>query len=125
VSSTGIELALYNILLLIYPARSRVLLLVYSTVGVVGAIVNSFLWNSRWAFRAGAARSGRRAARQRLLFAVQAGCNIAINDGLVGLMATPLLAVLPVAAAANLAKVAGMSAASLFSFVVLRLIVFR
>src|SRR5579875_4081208 len=126
-SSTGIELALYNILLLIHQPHSSGLLVVYSTVGVVAAVVNSYHWDSRWAFRAGAARHGHRAARQRLLLLVQSGFNIGINDGMVALIAPPLLAfhALPAAAAANLAKMAGMSAASLFSFVVLRLIVFR
>jgi len=90
-------------------------------------VVNSYHWNSRWAFRAGAARRGRRAARQRLLFLVQSGCNIGINDGVVAVTAPFLLHshLMPAVAASNLAKVAAMASASLFSFVVLRLIVFR
>jgi putative flippase GtrA len=98
----------------------------YNTLSVLAAVVNSYIWDSRWAFRGGAAHHGRKAARQRLLFVAQSGANIGINDGVVAVLAPALLALqfLPVAGAENLAKLAGMSSASLFSFVVLRLVVF-
>ncbi len=126
-SSTAIELALYNIFLLIHEPHANWLRVLYNTISVIAAIVNSYIWDSRWAFRGGAAHHGRKAARQRLLFLAQSGGNIGINDAVVALLAPALLGLgsLPVAAAENLAKLAGMSSASLFSFVVLRLVVFR
>ncbi len=126
-SSTGIEFGLFNLFLLIHQPHSNALLVTYNTISVVAAITNSYVWDSRWAFRGGAAHHGPKAARQRLLFVAQSGANIGINDGVVALLAPALLALelLPVAGAENLAKLAGMSSASLFSFVVLRLVVFR
>lgn len=126
-SSTAVELALYNILLLIHRPQSNGLLVVYSTAGVVAAILNSYHWDRRWAFREGAAHGRRAVLRQRLLFLAQSGANIGINDGVVALVAPPLISghALSAFAAANLAKVAGMFCASMFSFIVLRLVVFH
>ncbi len=126
-TSTALELALYNVLLAVHPTRSTVTLVVYSTFGVLAAIINSYFWNSRWAFRASAVHHGPHANLQRLLFVLQSGANIGINDGVVALMAPFLLSqhFLPAYAASNLAKVAAMSCASVFSFVALREVVFR
>lgn len=126
-SSSAIELIIYNALFAAFPTRNSGILVIYSTLSVVAAVTNSFYWDKRWAFRSGAATSPQGAKRQRILFFVQGGANVGVND-LVLLFTAPLLLnvhALPAFVASNLAKVFAMSSSSLFSFVVLKLFVFR
>lgn len=124
--NTAVELLVYNALLAIHNPHSLTILTVYSTLGVGAAIVNSYLWNSRWAFRSSRAHHGRSALRQRFLFIAQALVNIAINDVVtVGL--TPLFTdadFIPRVVAQNLAKVVAMLTASFSSYLMLRWFVF-
>lgn len=124
--NTAVELIVYNALLAIHNPHSLSILTVYSTVGVGAAIANSYLWNSRWAFRGYRAPHGRSAVRQRFLFIAQAVINIGINDAVtVGL--TPVLTgldLIPRVAAQNLAKVLAMGTSSVSSYLMLRWFVF-
>ncbi|MBO0694446.1 MAG: GtrA family protein [Acidimicrobiaceae bacterium] len=124
--NTAVELIVYNALLAIHNPHSLTILTLYSTLGVCAAIVNSYLWNSRWAFRGQSAQHGRSAVRQRVLFIVQALVNIGINDAVtVGL--TPGLTsldLIPRVAAQNLAKVLAMCTSSVSSYLMLRWFVF-
>jgi putative flippase GtrA len=123
VSNAAVDLGALNLLLLLYPTRSDVTLLVYNTIAVMLAIFNSYLWNTRWTFYEQATRS----RRERTLFVAQALLNIAINNVVLFFM-TDLL---PTQTGewsiftANLAKLAAMVAASTISFLLLRSVVFH
>jgi len=123
VSNAVVDLGALNLLLLLYPTTSDLTLLLYNTVAVMLAILNSYLWNTRWTFHEQATRS----RRERTLFVAQAILNIAINNVVLFFM-TDLL---PSQRGewsiftANLAKLAAMVAASTISFLLLRSVVYR
>jgi putative flippase GtrA len=118
-----IDLGVLNGLLLLRPTDSTIDLLAYNTVAVCLAILNSYIWNTRWTFRGQAVHT----RREWALFVAQALLNIATNDlvlaGLTGLLApsdgfSELLV-------NNAAKLGAMVAASTLSFLLLRGVVFR
>ena len=123
VSNAVVDLAALNLLLLLYPTRSDLTLLVYNTVAVMLAILNSYLWNTRWTFHDQVTNSG----RERALFVAQAILNIAINNVVLVVMT----GLLPTQTGgwsiltANLAKLAAMFTASSTSFLLLHTFVFR
>src|SRR5487761_540694 len=114
VSNAVVDLGALNLLLHFYPTHSDLTLVIYNTIAVMLAILNSYLWNTRWTFHDQATRSH----RERTLFVAQAILNIAVNN-LVLFFMTDLL---PTQAgewslfSANLAKLAGMMTASSMSF---------
>jgi putative flippase GtrA len=122
-SNAVVDLGALNLLLLLYPTQSDLTLLLYNTIAVMLAILNSYLWNTRWTFREQATSSG----RERTLFVAQALLNIAINN----IVLFAMTDLLPTSTgdwsilSANLAKLAAMVAASSISFVLLRAVVFR
>ncbi|MGH3436370.1 MAG: glycosyltransferase [Sciscionella sp.] len=121
-----IDVVVFNALLLVAPTESVMRLALYNTVAVVAAIVNSYWWNSRWTFRRERATGGRPLAWQRTTFLLQAVLNIVIND-LVLTTVTMVLAgavMLPVWLNTNLAKALAMASSSMFSFVIMKLLVF-
>src|SRR5579875_1548304 len=75
-SNALVDLGTLNILLVLYPTRAALSLLADNTFAVALAILNSYLWNTRWTFRETATRS----LRQRVLFSLQALLNIALNN---------------------------------------------
>lgn len=122
-SNAVVDLGALNLLLLLYPTHSDLTLLLYNTIAVMLAILNSYLWNTRWTFHDQATRS----RRERTLFIGQALLNIVINNIVLYFM-TDLL---PSQTGewsvftANLSKLAAMVAASTISFLLLRSIVYR
>jgi putative flippase GtrA len=125
-SSTAVELIVYNSLLQIGNPHNLQILTVYSTLGVVAAIVNSYAWNSRWAFKQARVHGGRRAMRQRALFLTQSLVNVGINDAVTIVVTPPLtgLDLLPLTVSQNLAKAVAMSTSSVSSYLMLRRFVF-
>lgn len=123
-----IDLGVFNLLTIARPTHSSAVLAAYNTVAVVGAIANSYFWNSRWTFgryridQRGGARN-----RRRALFLAQGVFNIGVNDAVVVALAAFFGAfkVLPAAVANNMAKLVAMLVASLASFAAMRLLVFR
>jgi len=124
--NTAVELVVYNALLLIHPAHNARILTLYSTIGVVAAIINSYVWNSRWAFKEARDRRGHSTLRQQVLFLIQALINIGINDIVTVGLTPALVAALPVpiVISQNMAKVGAMATSSLSSYAMLRLVVF-
>ena len=123
VSNAVVDLAVLNALLWADPTRNPLTLVAYNTLAVALAILNSYLWNTRWTFRAEATHT----QRERLLFIGQAIINILVNN-LVLLGATALLP--PTLGGAfliwsNVAKLAAMIVASTLSFLLLRAVVFH
>ena len=128
VSNAVIDLAAFNLLVALHPTRNPLLLVVFNTIAVILALINSYWWNSRWTFRKVTNSTPRWSpGRRRLLFAAQGGVNLAINDSTVAGVTAALAATdaLSTGLAANVAKVSGMIIASAVSFAVMRLVVFR
>ena len=113
-SNAVVDLGVLNLLLA---------LLLDNSIAVALAILNSYLWNTRWTFRTDVTHQ----QRQRALFVAQALLNIAINN-VVLLAVAGILPPAPTVSSLvlnNVAKLAAMFAASSTSFLLLRLVVFR
>jgi len=122
-SNAVVDLAVLNALLWANPTRDPDTLVAYNTLAVALAILNSYLWNTRWTFRAEATHSN----RERLLFLGQAMVNILVNN-LVLLGATALAPTAPGLTFLiwnNVGKLAAMIVASTLSFLLLRAVVFH
>ncbi len=118
-----VDLGVLNLLVWAWPTSDPTVLTVENSLAVALAIVNSYLWNTRWTFRKQVDGS----SRQRLLFLLQSLLNIAINDLALDLTAGQVrqLHLGPAWVTVNLSKGAAMAFASSTSFVVMRLVVFR
>ena len=118
-----VDLGVLNLLLALHPTRAVIPLLLDNTIAVALAIFNSYLWNTRWTFRAGVTHQ----RSQRVLYVAQALLNIAINNVVLLAAANMLPPSLSVSAFVlnNISKLAAMLAASTCSFLLLRLVVFR
>ncbi|MCL6563053.1 MAG: GtrA family protein [Firmicutes bacterium] len=125
--NAAIDLGVFNGLYLLSPTRSVGRLVLYNSVAVAMAILNSYVWNTRWTFRRQARRRGRALMRQRALFVAQSLVNIGVNDLVLGLIAPWILALhlMPPAVGNNLAKLVAMLTASFSSFLMMRWLVFR
>lgn len=121
-----IDLGVFNGLYFMAPTHNVKRLVMYNTMAVGAAILNSYIWNSRWTFRRQHKRQGPGAARQRLLFLIQSLINVVVNDLILGIIAPWIAethAVDPVLAN-NIAKLLAMFLASLTSFLMMKLVVF-
>lgn len=118
-----VDLVVLNALILVAPTRSPFALSIYNTAAVLCALVNSYVWNRRWTFAD--ATNGSR--RERTLFFVQAGINVAVNDLVVVWLSTYLVFshAVPLFVSSNLSKGLAMLISSTFSYACLRLFVFR
>ena len=125
-SNAVVDLGVFNFFVLVNPTRSAGLNVVYNTVAVIGAIVNSYFWNSRWTFSDVIERAGGR-WRQRMLFLAQGGINLAVSDAVVLGLALLLGSsrVLPAAVVSNVSKVVAMFTASAVSYLLMHYVVFR
>ncbi len=125
-SNAFIDLGVFNGLYFIDPTRNVNQLVLYNTLAVMAAILNSYIWNSRWTFRNTLKTSGRQALKQRSLFVIQSLINIAVNDAILWLIA-PWISqthAIPHVMANNIAKLVAMFLASLSSFLMMKLFVF-
>jgi len=123
--NAGVDLAVYNVLLLLDPSPSPPALVAYNTCAVLAALANSYLWNSRWTFRERRRRAPERRWRERFLFTVQGGVNVAVNDAVVlGLSLLTAWLGLGSAWTANGVKVVAMLAASAVSYLLMHRVVF-
>lgn len=121
-----IDLGVFNGLYFLAPTHNVKRLVIYNTMAVGAAILNSYIWNSRWTFRAQHRSHGPGATRQRLLFLVQSLINVVVNDLILGFIA-PWIAethLVDHVLANNIAKVLAMFLASLTSFLMMKLVVF-
>lgn len=120
-----IDLLFFNGLYLIRPTHNVDQLVLYNTIAVMAAILNSYIWNTRWTFRK-TVKWGRDKTRQRLLFFAQSIVNIGVNDLILWVIA-PIInhsQIMPHVVANNLSKLVAMFLASLTSFILMKLVVF-
>ena len=122
-SNAAVDLGVLNALLYLHPTHDPLILVADNSLAVALAILNSYLWNTRWTFRPLATGS----ARQRALFIAQAILNILLNNAVLLLMTSLLHPTQGTAylVASNVAKLIAMLTASTTSFMLLRTVVFR
>jgi putative flippase GtrA len=121
-----IDLGVFNGLYFLAPTHDVRRLVLYNTLAVGAAILNSYIWNSRWTFKSQHRSRGPGAVRQRVLFLIQSLINVVVNDLILGIIA-PLIAETHVVdhfIANNIAKLLAMFLASLTSFLMMKLVVF-
>jgi len=122
-SNAVVDLGVLNLLLFLHPTNNSLILALDNSIAVALAIINSYLWNTRWTFHDEADGSN----RQRALFVGQALLNIAINDlALLGMTSIlrPSQGVWYLIGS-NAAKLVAMVLASTTSFILLRTAVFQ
>lgn len=122
-TSGALDLGSLNLLLLIWPTSNHVLLVVFNTFAYALAVLNSYIWNSRFTFREGLEGN----KKQKILFIVQAAVSLLISDGIL-YVATLLLSMsgfLPKLLVYNIAKLLSMFLSSLASFFFMKYFVFR
>jgi putative flippase GtrA len=124
VTNSVVDFGIFNVLLWIFPTRDLRVLVIYNSVAVALAIVNSYLWNTRFTFRA--ARQGEKAHRQRMLFIAQALFNVGVNDLVVAAFVRVASeeALMSPQLASNASKLVAMLVASLSSFLIMKYVVF-
>lgn len=125
VTNSIVDFGVFNVLFALYPTTNIQVLVAYNSVAVALAILNSYLWNTRWTFRAGVV-AGSRGHRQRVLFFAQAVLNVGVNDIVVAILTRLLLyqTILSPTDSSNLAKLVAMLVASLSSFLIMKYVVF-
>ena len=121
-----IDLGVFNGLYFLDPTRDVNQLVVYNTMAVMAAILNSYIWNSRWTFRKTVKHRGKQALRQRTLFVIQSLVNIGVNDAILWIIAPWIVEThaIPHVMANNIAKVVAMFLASISSFLMMKIFVF-
>ena|SRR5579875_2448111 len=121
-SNAIIDIGVLNGCLLIGPSKSPFTLLVYNSIAVVCAIMNSYVWNRRWTFRDVAADT----LKERALFILQALINIALNNITLVWISTYLIfsKSVPFIVSSNAAKGLAMLISSLISYLFMRFLVF-
>lgn len=126
VTNALVDVGVFNLLYALAPTRSIPRLMAYNSLAVATALINSYLWNTRWTFRGKVYLKGWRALRQRLLFLGQSLVNVLGNDLVLAVCSPIVLSwhFLPSAVAANVAKLLAMAVSSALTFLVMRMMVF-
>jgi putative flippase GtrA len=122
-TSGVLDLGSLNLLLLIWPTSNHVLLVVFNTFAYALAVLNSYIWNSRYTFREGHANTH----RQKVAFIVQAIISLFISDGVlyVGTYFLSTTNLFPKLVVYNIAKLLSMFLSSVASFFFMKFFVFR
>lgn len=121
-TSGALDLGSLNLMLLLGPTGNHFIVVVYNTIAYSLAVLNSYIWNSRFTFREGLKRS----RKQKIAFVLQAAVSLLISDGVL-YVATILLSFvsfLPRLMDYNIAKLISMFLSSLASFFFMKYFVF-
>src|SRR3712207_7507533 len=86
-SNAAIDIGVLNLFLWLEPTREVTLLVVYNGVALVLAELNSYLWNSLWAFWG----RGEHDPRQKILFPLSGVVNIRGGSGLFFAPVNPII----------------------------------
>lgn len=78
ICNTGIDIAIFNVLIFLHPATNANLLLLFNSIAFVLGAVNSFLLNKFWTFRRKRAIKGSEVWRFSVINALGILCNDAI-----------------------------------------------
>lgn len=122
-TSGALDLGSLNLMLFFWPTSNHLLLVGYNTFAYALAVLNSYIWNSRYTFREGLVRS----KKQKAAFIIQALVSLLISDGIL-YVATLLLSIghwIPQLLVYNIAKLLSMFLSSLASFFFMKYFVFN
>jgi Predicted membrane protein len=121
-TNAAVDLGSLNLLLLLFPTRLHVLLILYNTIAYILTIINSYLLNSKITFR----KSSDRTIRQKLLYLVAVLICFLISNLVffIGLVSVEQL-IEKAWLAQNIAKLLSMALSSLASFLLMKYLVFR
>ncbi|WP_117168956.1 GtrA family protein [Paraliobacillus sediminis] len=125
ISNAVVDISLLNILLWIWPTTDSQFLLIFNTFAYTCAIINSYIWNTKYTF------SHRAYFNKKELgwFIIQAFIALLINNGtFIGLMdifAVQTVINIPSFLARNIAKGMAMFLSSTASFFLMRYLVFK
>jgi len=122
-SNAVVDVGVFNGCLLLSPSKSSFSVLLYNSIAVICAIINSYIWNRRWTFR----DVSKGTNKERGLFALQGVLNIVLNNLILYWLSLYLILVreIPFFISSNVAKGIAMMLASSISFVFMRFFVFR
>ncbi|WP_130860101.1 GtrA family protein [Gracilibacillus phocaeensis] len=76
VSNAGVDIAVLNLLLLLFHPDSRMLLVLCNSIAYSLAVANSYLWNVNITFK----RSAIGSKRQRILFVIQGLISLGVSN---------------------------------------------
>lgn len=117
-----IDLGSLNVFLRIWPTTNDGLLILFNTLAYLLAITNSYIWNTRLAFR----RYAQNDTREKFYFFLQAGFSLILSNltfwgalHILGSYLSPLWLV------QNTAKILAMAIPSIASFLLMKYLVFR
>ncbi|MCY0876913.1 MAG: GtrA family protein [Firmicutes bacterium] len=121
--NAAVDLLVLNAFLLVHPTLSSPVLLTYNTLAVICAIATGYVLNRRWTFRDRTTNTW----RERLLFWIQGGINVLINDLILLFLSRYIIAHLhfPLVVSSNVAKGVAMASSSSVSYLILHFVVFR
>ncbi|MFB1098236.1 MULTISPECIES: GtrA family protein [Bacillaceae] len=125
VLNAAVDLVVLNILLLIWPTKNNLLLLLFNTISYLVCIWNSYYWNTRFTFR----KQKKSSKAEKSLFFAQALVALVISNlvfiaGLAVLRAITFVS-FPAYIDNNIAKGAAMFLSSASSFLFMKYIVFK
>ncbi|MFS0559668.1 GtrA family protein [Terribacillus sp. 179-K 1B1 HS] len=123
--NAAVDLAVLNLLLLIWPTKNNLLLLLFNTISYLICIWNSYYWNTRYTFRS----QKKSNITEKGLFFAQALIALVISNlvfiaGVAILGATAFISI-PAYVENNIAKGAAMFLSSASSFLFMKYIVFK
>ncbi|GGM35957.1 hypothetical protein GCM10011351_22480 [Paraliobacillus quinghaiensis] len=125
ISNAVVDIVLLNVFLWIWPTTNPTLLFTFNTIAYVCAIINSYIWNTKYTFRHRAYFS----KKELTWFILQAFIALLINNvvfiGLIELFIIQSYISLPSFIARNISKGVAMFLSSTASFFLMRYIVFK
>ncbi len=122
-TSGALDLGSLNLMLWLWPHANHLVDVLFNTIAYSLAVLNSYIWNSRFTFRDGVQGTH----TQKVAFVAQAFVSLLISDGIF-YGATILLSnlhYLPTLVNDNIAKLLSMFLSSLCSFFFMKYFVFR
>lgn len=117
-----IDIAVLNVLLILWPTNDNNQLLLFNTIAYLFAIMNSYIWNTRFAFKGMAKKT----KREKIMFLVQAAISLIISN-VVFILSYQLFDLTPISnwVIQNLSKGLSMFFSSAASFFSMKYLVFR
>ncbi|GAA5417134.1 hypothetical protein Pryu01_02195 [Paraliobacillus ryukyuensis] len=124
ISNAAVDILSLNLLLIIWPTTDATILLLFNTISYTLAIINSYIWNTKYTFKHHAFFS----KRELLLFIGQAIIALGISNlvflGIFELLEFQSLIDIPIFVIQNISKGAAMFLSSTASFILMKFIVF-
>ncbi|MRH44683.1 GtrA family protein [Aquibacillus halophilus] len=125
ISNAVVDIVTINVLLFIWPTKDSSLLLVFNTIAYILAILNSYVWNTKYTFSHHATIE----SKEIMLFILQAALALVINNivfvGMFQLLENQTAFLSPTFVNQNIAKGMAMFLSSSASFFLMKYFVFR